>query len=419
LNFGGILGLSLAVMYEQSIGEKSPWYKYFLCIPQFEYVPLFWTAEELATLRGTDVSKALDEDRQLLVDDYNEHIFPILNSAKYPLLNSDFMSLERWMHVASIVSSRAFQVDDWHGECLVPLADFFNHKTDSEHVHFESFSDVCPECGSSNDCACFADDFDENDPPQLEEEEEMVKEADEESEDNILEMVVVKDCKSGEEVFNTYGPHSNASLLRLYGFVDSNNKYSSIRITREEILKEIEIISMKSLNDRIAFWDEAGKNMVEDIDMIANSDDEESIDDYPDSEMEAVESQFDDCEESDFEDVTPDDFFIESDGTASFALTAFMNLILMGNELYKNISTDLDSAIEMLTKIKGIMRNDPKGKVKLGSLDTSIRSILEKVVQKRLAGYDESYVSSSKASYYACLLKEEEQSILRKFLGNK
>jgi len=36
----------------------------------------------------------------------------------------------------SLVTSRAFQVDVYHGSAMVPLADLFNHKEDN-HVCFE------------------------------------------------------------------------------------------------------------------------------------------------------------------------------------------------------------------------------------------------------------------------------------------
>ena len=40
------------------------------------------------------------------------------------------------MHAYSLVTSRAFQVDAYHGAAMVPLADIFNHREDN-HVCFE------------------------------------------------------------------------------------------------------------------------------------------------------------------------------------------------------------------------------------------------------------------------------------------
>lgn len=38
------------------------------------------------------------------------------------------VGLQEYLQASSLASSRAFYVDEHHGECLVPLADLFNHK---------------------------------------------------------------------------------------------------------------------------------------------------------------------------------------------------------------------------------------------------------------------------------------------------
>lgn len=40
----------------------------------------------------------------------------------------DRVGLQEYLQASSLASSRAFYVDEHHGECLVPLADLFNHK---------------------------------------------------------------------------------------------------------------------------------------------------------------------------------------------------------------------------------------------------------------------------------------------------
>jgi hypothetical protein len=47
---------------------------------------------------------------------------PLLN--QYPdLFDKQHYTLEQFMRVSSLVASRAFFVDDYHGEAMVPLAD--------------------------------------------------------------------------------------------------------------------------------------------------------------------------------------------------------------------------------------------------------------------------------------------------------
>ena len=49
--------------------------------------------------------------------------------------------------------------------------------------------------------------------------------------DELL-ICATKSIKKGEEVFNTYGDHSNADLLHMYGFVevDGENMYDSVEM---------------------------------------------------------------------------------------------------------------------------------------------------------------------------------------------
>lgn len=54
----GCLGLSVALMYEMSLGEESPWAAYLQLLPEKESLPLVWTVDEIDhLLRGTELHK--------------------------------------------------------------------------------------------------------------------------------------------------------------------------------------------------------------------------------------------------------------------------------------------------------------------------------------------------------------------------
>lgn len=65
----------------------------------------------------------------------------------------------------------------------------------------------------------------------------------------------IKEIKQGEEVFNTYGEHSNSDLLHMYGFVETypHNIFDSVEIPtncflemfKREKLDPIEVINKK------------------------------------------------------------------------------------------------------------------------------------------------------------------------------
>jgi len=130
-------------MYELSLGPNSAWAPYLSAMPSTdgEYLPQFWSHHELALLRGTEIESIVDKDLQLMKEDYETHVQPMF--AKYPHLfdcsknnnkdDSDTTTSSPWSFkafqvAASLVASRAFGMDDEHGDAMMPLADAFNHK---------------------------------------------------------------------------------------------------------------------------------------------------------------------------------------------------------------------------------------------------------------------------------------------------
>ncbi|GIL53583.1 hypothetical protein Vafri_9192 [Volvox africanus] len=126
---GGGLALVAAVMYEAARGSKSKWYGYLSSLPPLEYLPVFWSEEELQRLEGTDVADRAKADREAMAADFESELAPLL--VRYPKRLgplSHGWNVAAFMRAASWVASRAFYVDEHHGDALVPLADVFNHK---------------------------------------------------------------------------------------------------------------------------------------------------------------------------------------------------------------------------------------------------------------------------------------------------
>lgn len=161
---GGGPAVALALMFERSQGDKSPFHLYLQSLPYEEPTLFAWTDEELEMLKGTEPYEVIKMDKPALKEDYENLIKPILAHHKdiFPA-DSPHFTFKAFAAASSIVASRAFQMDEYHGDCLVPLADAFNHLTDREHVHLENDQDVCPVCGSSWPCPqhAMSDDEDE------------------------------------------------------------------------------------------------------------------------------------------------------------------------------------------------------------------------------------------------------------------
>ncbi|KAJ0972127.1 hypothetical protein J5N97_020086 [Dioscorea zingiberensis] len=238
----GVLGLAFALMYERSLGEASEWFGYLQVLPEREDVPLVWSLEEVdRLLAGTELHKAVKEDQAALFDDWKEFIEPLIHSGSLKL-DPKFFGVEQYFSAKTLVASRSFQIDDYHGFGMVPLADLFNHKTGAENVHFTSVSspDSDEEDGvitdaSGNDQSSDGSTGDSpaaqqdsgHDPASLEHPD---------GDPETLEMIIVRGVEAEAEVFNTYGLMGNAALLHRYGFTELDNPFDIVNIDLNMVL---------------------------------------------------------------------------------------------------------------------------------------------------------------------------------------
>nr|CAD1818168.1 unnamed protein product [Ananas comosus var. bracteatus] len=115
---------------------RLPWYGYLRLLPDRECVPLVWSASEVEELlAGTELEKTVKEDKACLYEDWKDSIEPLIHTG--PLkLDPHYFGLEQYFSAKTLISSRSFEIDSYHGSGMVPLADLFNHKTGAENVHF-------------------------------------------------------------------------------------------------------------------------------------------------------------------------------------------------------------------------------------------------------------------------------------------
>ncbi|EEF44538.1 N-lysine methyltransferase setd6 isoform X2 [Ricinus communis] len=241
-SFTGCLGLSFALMYEISLGHLSPWASYLHLLPDSECLPLVWTLDEVDYfLSGTELHKIVKEDKALIYDDWKECILPLVDVHH---LNPQYFGAHQYFAARTLIASRSFQIDDYHGIGMVPLADLFNHKTGAEDVHFT--------CGSSDS------DSDDNSNGNHSFTENTVDEVPSDDRE-ILEMIMVKDVKSGAEVFNTYGSAGNAGLLHRYGFTEPDNPYDIVNIDLDLVFKwSSSLFSDRYTRARLSLWRKLG-----------------------------------------------------------------------------------------------------------------------------------------------------------------
>ncbi|XWS29969.1 hypothetical protein CRYUN_Cryun24cG0076800 [Craigia yunnanensis] len=277
----GPLGLSVALMYEKSLGQDSPWAGYFQLLPLQECLPLVWNLGEVDSLLcGTELHKDLlyllvddiestplrqtvKEDKALIYEDWKESILPLVYSAPQTLRPSSF-GVKEYFAARSLIASRSFQIDEYHGFGMVPLADLFNHKTGVEDVHFTNVSSN----QESDDDA----DSDSNELSKISGQDKKASGAASNGENlyihsdseyssvlgddpMMLQMIMVREVKSDVEVFNTYGLLGNAALLHRYGFTEANNPFDIVNIDLELVLKwGCSLFSSRYCRARLSLW---------------------------------------------------------------------------------------------------------------------------------------------------------------------
>jgi len=219
---GAQLTLALALYNELLLGSRSEWADYLQSLPQ-KAVPigLLWgyrySDEDVPERKAIDWKHNHNLERLFINPETGvERLTEILNFYERvvePFLSSRSVevNLKGYHHAYSLVTSRAFLVDGYHGLSMVPIADSFNHSGRNQ-IHLESDFDVCMECGSVKECvhdgqqSALVSDYRSSD-------------SEEEEDEDVVEMVTNAVVHPAHEVFNTYGETiSNDELLINYGF---------------------------------------------------------------------------------------------------------------------------------------------------------------------------------------------------------
>ncbi|CAN1316934.1 N-lysine methyltransferase setd6 [Linum perenne] len=256
---GGCLGLSVALMYERSLGESSPWAGYLQLLPESESVPLLWTLDEIDRfLQGTELHKAVKEDKGLVFEDWEENILPLVQQLPSNVDAKDF-EVDQYFAAKSLVSSRAFEIDDYHGHGMVPLADLFNHKTGAEDVHFTHSEYDDDEGDNSNSSDLSDENGGEEEPSSDLESSSLNDDQPDEEPSSIVESSSINGDHPTCQIFNTYGLVGNAALLHRYGFTELDNAFDIVNIELEVVLQwSSSLFTDRYSRARLSLWRNLG-----------------------------------------------------------------------------------------------------------------------------------------------------------------
>ncbi|KAG4303601.1 hypothetical protein PCK1_000119 [Pneumocystis canis] len=263
-----VISVCIAYMHEKSLGQKSLWYGYLQIMPNKVDIPKLWNHEK-NWLKGTEIDYIGGLDTSELEEVYIKQIRPFVRKNK-KILNQTMFTYDNFINAISVVRSRVFEIDKFHNLGLVPFADMFNHRATKEHIHFQTFYEVCKYCGSSTYCDHIKhtqNDYYElienktinntnnqiknifiNNSLKLNNQEKNIQ-----LYDDTCDVIIYNSPHALDELFNTYGMHGNDVLLSRYGFAIPQNKWD--RITMSKTLEKNDINL-----DRLLWWKLYGKH---------------------------------------------------------------------------------------------------------------------------------------------------------------
>lgn len=431
----GIMGIHLAVLYELFVfkGERSHWFDYLSFI--FEDVlkhnaetkglylpPGYWSQDEKDYLKGTlmDVQyqglKTHDDILSVYIKfvrfayewkrDCDLEVPEILQSEYIANLSEaddvDSKEIEnhlltvnnsflRFIEIGYVISSRVFEIDNYHQFGLVCIVDLFNHNS-NEDIHFESEYEVCEICGKTH-CAHLymsaSDNEDDEESSSNEESDENIEDKEEKdaNSDDECEIRAIHDIEEGKEIFNTYGQFPNAALLLKYGFAIPNNPHDKVALWNEfdQVVEEIDHLNESDIEERFSWWKDEGIYLLEEeLDELEEQENMEEVDDIEeheeveekesgeeynvDSVNEEHEEDSQEEEEIDKETYWKDQIFLDASGEASPYLERLCVILSMNkDQFYKeklqfnpekledvkatDIKPVLSSALKLLKKI--------------------------------------------------------------------
>lgn len=431
----GMLALIIAFIYETSIfKEKSHWYPYLKSVRIAEENELYlppnlWDSHSKIALKGSTLDTlhhGLDEEEEV-----QQGYEIALNLARqwnaelgWSIPEPYFNSFQHFVAVAYAISSRVFEIDNYHESALVPVADLFNHKAhrDGPHVRFVSLYEVCSDCGEPGMCrhlVAEAAQEREDEAAAVNEQhhddgvidtqmiEELEGQEDETSEvqekgllnnvhpDECVDIVVTRDVPKGQEIFNSYGELSNALLLARYGFCVEDNPWDMVYLGND-LLK---LLKDKELKIRAKWWDFIGYELYQNWCALNKEDDDEEEGDK--DEYDSDDSE----EEQEGKRSWLSEVFVDHRGSPSSSMKALLNLLALSRR-------DWD-------KLRAIEKDVESLGNKIGILDMQLNRISSKILLRLVTARQQKLSSPSEIrNPSARLMLQSEHEILQKAQEN-
>eukprot|EP01100_Stratorugosa_tubuloviscum_P004292 TRINITY_DN206_c2_g2_i1.p1 TRINITY_DN206_c2_g2~~TRINITY_DN206_c2_g2_i1.p1 ORF type:complete len:487 (+),score=186.68 TRINITY_DN206_c2_g2_i1:71-1462(+) len=158
-------------------------------LPKSYNMTIFMTDQQLEEIKGTNLYLTTIRLREQIRNDYLQLVDELFTKhpEHFPL---DLFTIENYTWALATVWSRSTDIliENKRVRCIVPLVDMFNTQIDTPPTH-----------GFNSD-------------------------------DGTICVIASKNYEPGEQIYISYGQLSNANLLRLYGFIFTENIYDSVQL---------------------------------------------------------------------------------------------------------------------------------------------------------------------------------------------
>lgn len=216
------LSLILVMVHEYLKGTESSWYPYFNLLPETFDSLMFWSDEELQSLKGSAVVDKIGKESA--DSTFTEQLIPLI--AQHANIfqtagrsNDELLSLCHRM--GSTIMAYAFDLEK--PETSQPHKEEEEWEEDSEESAISLPKGMIPLADMLNANA------DHNNAKLFYQDDKVV-------------MKTLHPVRAGEELFNDFGPLPRSDLLRRYGYVtDQYAKYDVVEIS-EELIREQAIV---------------------------------------------------------------------------------------------------------------------------------------------------------------------------------
>lgn len=233
--------LIFAMVLEHLKDSDSQWKPYFDILPEKFDTPMFWTDTELTFLEGSAV---IDKIGRAGADKmFQEQLLPAIGQAmaslKLPNPRSNDELLALCHRMGSTIMAYAFDLEEPLDQPVNPEDGWEEDEQDADIIPkgMVPLADMLNADADRNNAKLFYVD------------------------DKVV-MKTIKAVKSGEELYNDFGPLPRADLLRRYGYVTENYaKYDVVEISSDLIKRSAQEqlkIDIKDLDEKWSYAEEQG-----------------------------------------------------------------------------------------------------------------------------------------------------------------